>query len=119
MSGRIRTLLRRAKELGVAVHFDMEQYSYKDLTIAILKELLMEEEFRNRTDIGVTIQAYLRDSGKDLQGIIDWANSGVILSPFDWLKVHIGTKKASQLYNTTGRNQFSTINQKPMPILKS
>ncbi|NER02786.1 MAG: L-glutamate gamma-semialdehyde dehydrogenase [Okeania sp. SIO3C4] len=73
VSGRIRNLLRRAKELGVAVHFDMEQYSYKDLTIAILKELLMEEEFRNRTDIGVTIQAYLRDSAKDLQGIIDWA----------------------------------------------
>ena len=73
VSGRIRNLLRRAKELGVAVHFDMEQYSYKDLTIAILKELLMEEEFCKRTDIGVTIQAYLRDSGKDLQGIIDWA----------------------------------------------
>ena len=73
VSDRIRTLLRRAKELGVAVHFDMEQYTYKDLTIAILKELLMEEEFRNRTDIGVTVQAYLRDSEKDLQGIIEWA----------------------------------------------
>ncbi|NEP44084.1 MAG: L-glutamate gamma-semialdehyde dehydrogenase, partial [Okeania sp. SIO2H7] len=36
-SDRIRTLLRRAKELGVAVHFDMEQYEYKDLTLAILK----------------------------------------------------------------------------------
>lgn len=73
VSERIRILLRRAKELGVAVHFDMEQYTYKDLTIAILKELLMEEEFRNRTNIGVTMQAYLRDSEKDLQGIIEWA----------------------------------------------
>ncbi|MEB3339384.1 L-glutamate gamma-semialdehyde dehydrogenase [Okeania sp.] len=73
VSARARTLLRRAEELGVAVHFDMEQYTYKDLTIAILKELLMEEEFCNRSDIGVTIQAYLRDSEKDLQGIIDWA----------------------------------------------
>lgn len=73
VSDRIRTLLRRAKELGVAVHFDMEQYTYKDLTIAILKELLMEEEFRNRTDIGVTMQGYLRDSEKDLKGIIEWA----------------------------------------------
>ena len=73
VSERIRTLLRCAQQLGVAVHFDMEQYTYKDLTIAILKELLMEEEFRNRTDIGVTIQAYLRDSEKDVQGIIDWA----------------------------------------------
>jgi RHH-type proline utilization regulon transcriptional repressor/proline dehydrogenase/delta 1-pyrroline-5-carboxylate dehydrogenase len=70
---RIRTLLRRAKELGVAVHFDMEQYKYKDLTLAILKELLMEEEFRQRSDIGITTQAYLRDSEADLRGIIDWA----------------------------------------------
>ncbi len=72
-SDRIRTLLRRAKELGVAVHFDMEQYKYKDLTLAILKELLMEEEFRQRSDIGITTQAYLRDSEADLRGIIEWA----------------------------------------------
>ena len=73
VSDHVRTLLRHAQKLGVAVHFDMEQYTYKDLTIDILKELLMEEEFRNRNDIGVTIQAYLRDSEKDLQGIIEWA----------------------------------------------
>ncbi|MCA1993916.1 MAG: L-glutamate gamma-semialdehyde dehydrogenase [Coleofasciculus sp. S288] len=73
VSDRIRILLRRAKELGAAVHFDMEQYAYKDLTLSILKELLMEEEFRTRTDIGVTIQAYLRDSEQDLRGVIEWA----------------------------------------------
>ncbi|MCT7960683.1 L-glutamate gamma-semialdehyde dehydrogenase [Laspinema sp. D1] len=70
---RIRTLLRHAKTVGAAVHFDMEQYHYKDLTLSILKRLLMEEEFRSRTDIGVTLQAYLRDSKQDLQGLIDWA----------------------------------------------
>lgn len=70
---RIRTLLRKAQELGAAIHFDMEQYAYKDLTISILKELLLEEEFKTRTDIGVTVQAYLRESFKDLQGWIDWA----------------------------------------------
>jgi len=63
---RIRTLLRHTKEKRAAVHFDMEQYAYKDVTISILQELLMEEEFRSRTDIGVTIQGYLRDSEKDL-----------------------------------------------------
>jgi RHH-type proline utilization regulon transcriptional repressor/proline dehydrogenase/delta 1-pyrroline-5-carboxylate dehydrogenase len=73
VTDRIRTLLRRAKELGAAVHFDMEQYVYKDLTISILQELLMEEEFRDRTDLGVTLQAYLRDTEKDLQSWIDWA----------------------------------------------
>ena len=70
---RIRILLRRAKELGTAVHFDMEQYVYKDMTLSILKELLMEEEFRSRTDVGITIQAYLRDSEQDLRGLIAWA----------------------------------------------
>ena len=69
----IRTLLRRAKELGVAIHFDMEQYIYKDLTFNILKKLLMEEEFKQRTDIGMTIQAYLRDSEEDAKSLIEWA----------------------------------------------
>uniref|UniRef100_A0A0C1NF27 L-glutamate gamma-semialdehyde dehydrogenase n=1 Tax=Tolypothrix bouteillei VB521301 TaxID=1479485 RepID=A0A0C1NF27_9CYAN len=73
VSDRIRILLRRAKELGAAVHFDMEQYAYKDLTLSILKKILLEEEFRNRTDIGVTIQAYLRDSNRDVQDLIAWA----------------------------------------------
>jgi RHH-type proline utilization regulon transcriptional repressor/proline dehydrogenase/delta 1-pyrroline-5-carboxylate dehydrogenase len=70
---RIRLLLRRAQDLGVAIHFDMEQYRYKDLTLAILKELLLEEEFRTRTDLGVTLQGYLRDSETDLKGLIAWA----------------------------------------------
>ena len=69
----IRILLRRAQELGVAIHFDMEQYVYKDLTLSILRELLLEEEFRNRSDIGVTLQAYLRDSKQDLHDLISWA----------------------------------------------
>ncbi|MEQ8541924.1 MAG: L-glutamate gamma-semialdehyde dehydrogenase [Coleofasciculus sp. D1-CHI-01] len=70
---RIRILLRRAQELGAAVHFDMEQYVYKDMTLGILKDLLMEDEFRDRTDLGITLQAYLRDSKGDLKDIITWA----------------------------------------------
>ncbi|NEQ50866.1 MAG: L-glutamate gamma-semialdehyde dehydrogenase [Leptolyngbya sp. SIO3F4] len=73
VSYRIRLLLRKAKEFGAAVHFDMEQYRYKDATLATLKQLLMEEEFCDRTDIGLTLQAYLRDSYDDLKGLIEWA----------------------------------------------
>lgn len=72
VSDRIRILLRRAQELGAAVHFDMEQYAYKDITLNILKKLLLEEEFRQRTDIGVTIQAYLQDSEQDAKDVIEW-----------------------------------------------
>lgn len=73
VSDRIRLLLRRAKELGAAVHFDMEQYAYKDLTLSILKQLLMEAEFRSRSDVGITLQAYLRDSKQDLKDVVSWA----------------------------------------------
>ncbi|OWY67393.1 1-pyrroline-5-carboxylate dehydrogenase [cyanobacterium TDX16] len=72
VSDRIRTVLRRAKELGVSIHFDMEQYAYKDLIFSILKQVLQEEEFRSRTDVGVTVQAYLRDSERDTQDLIAW-----------------------------------------------
>lgn len=73
VSQHARTLLRRAQELGVAVHFDMEQYRYKDLTLAILKDILIEDEFRQRDNVGVTLQAYLRDSYSDLKDLIEWA----------------------------------------------
>lgn len=72
VSDRIRTVLRKAKELGVSIHFDMEQYAYKDLIFSILKQVLQEEEFRSRTDVGVTVQAYLRDSERDTQDLIAW-----------------------------------------------
>ena len=75
VSGSIRTLLRRAAELGVMVHFDMEQYRYKDLTLAILKDILSDDEFRQRDDIGVTLQAYLRDSYNDLKDLVIWAKN--------------------------------------------
>ena len=68
-----RVLLRRAQELGCAVHFDMEQYAYKNLTLEILKQVLTEPEFKDRTDVGITLQGYLRDSEQDLISLIEWA----------------------------------------------
>jgi RHH-type transcriptional regulator, proline utilization regulon repressor / proline dehydrogenase / delta 1-pyrroline-5-carboxylate dehydrogenase len=73
VSDRVRILLRLAKENNAAVHFDMEQYAYKDITFSILKKILLEDEFRTRTDIGMTIQAYLRDSENDARELIYWA----------------------------------------------
>ncbi|MEB3292318.1 MAG: proline dehydrogenase family protein, partial [Synechococcales bacterium] len=73
VSDRIRILLDHAKEQGVAIHFDMEQYRYKQATLEILKQLLLEPAYRDRQDIGITLQAYLRDSYQDLQDLIAWA----------------------------------------------
>jgi RHH-type transcriptional regulator, proline utilization regulon repressor / proline dehydrogenase / delta 1-pyrroline-5-carboxylate dehydrogenase len=67
-----RILLRKAKELGCDLHFDMEQYEFKSLTLQILKQVLIEPEFRDRTDVGITLQGYLRDSERDLVDLIAW-----------------------------------------------
>ena len=40
----------------------MEQYAFKDLTLRIFREVLDEDEFRDWPDVGIAIQAYLRDS---------------------------------------------------------
>jgi RHH-type transcriptional regulator, proline utilization regulon repressor / proline dehydrogenase / delta 1-pyrroline-5-carboxylate dehydrogenase len=73
VSDRIRTLLRHGKEKNASIHFDMEQYQYKDLILSILKEILMEEEFRSRTDVGIVLQCYLRETYQDLEDVIAWA----------------------------------------------
>ena len=68
-----RILLRKAKELGCSIHFDMEQYEFKSLTLQILKQVLTEPEFCDRTDVGITLQGYLRDSEQDLCELVEWA----------------------------------------------
>ncbi|MEZ6068309.1 MAG: proline dehydrogenase family protein [Planctomycetaceae bacterium] len=70
--GRLRPILRLARQQGAYVHVDMEHYAYKDLTLDIFKQVLMEEEFRDWPDCGIVIQAYLPDAGQDLDDLLSW-----------------------------------------------
>lgn len=69
---RLRPLLRGARECGAYLHVDMENYAVKDLTLDIFKETLLEDEFRDFKDVGIVIQAYLPDAGRDLASLLDW-----------------------------------------------
>lgn len=71
---RLRPILRAARERGAYVHVDMEQYAYKDLTLAIFRSVLSEPEFRDWPDVGVVLQAYLRETEGDLHGLFDWVS---------------------------------------------
>ncbi|MDA7979787.1 MAG: L-glutamate gamma-semialdehyde dehydrogenase [Pirellulales bacterium] len=73
VSARVRELFRAARECKAFINVDMESYSTKDLTLDIFKSVLMEDEFRDFSDVGIVIQCYLRDSGNDLHGLRDWA----------------------------------------------
>jgi len=70
---RLRTLLRAARRVGAFVNIDMESYRTKSLTLAIFRQVLSEEEFRQTSDVGIVIQCYLRDSLDDLQTLHRWA----------------------------------------------
>jgi RHH-type proline utilization regulon transcriptional repressor/proline dehydrogenase/delta 1-pyrroline-5-carboxylate dehydrogenase len=51
----------------------MEQYAYKDLTLRIFRSILDEEEFRDWADVGIALQAYLKECHGDLEELARWA----------------------------------------------
>lgn len=69
---RLRPILRLARQQRAFVNFDMEQYAFKDVTLQIFRDILSEDEFRDWPDVGIAIQAYLRDSEADLQALLHW-----------------------------------------------
>jgi RHH-type proline utilization regulon transcriptional repressor/proline dehydrogenase/delta 1-pyrroline-5-carboxylate dehydrogenase len=73
VSARLRPILRLARRSRVFVNIDMEQYSYKQLTLQIFREMLQEDEFRDWPDVGIAIQAYLKDCRGDLESLAEWA----------------------------------------------
>jgi RHH-type proline utilization regulon transcriptional repressor/proline dehydrogenase/delta 1-pyrroline-5-carboxylate dehydrogenase len=72
LAPKLRPILRRARELGAFVNFDMESYAHKNTTLELFKALFTETEFRDWPHVGIVIQAYLRDAEKDLLDLIEW-----------------------------------------------
>jgi RHH-type proline utilization regulon transcriptional repressor/proline dehydrogenase/delta 1-pyrroline-5-carboxylate dehydrogenase len=75
VGSRLRPILALARRTGAFVNFDMEQYSFKDLTLRIFRDILAEPEFRDWPHVGIAIQAYLRDTEQDLERLFDWAKN--------------------------------------------
>jgi RHH-type proline utilization regulon transcriptional repressor/proline dehydrogenase/delta 1-pyrroline-5-carboxylate dehydrogenase len=65
--------LRRAKELGAFINFDMESYVLKDLTLRLFKTIFAESEFTAGPACGLAMQAYLKDCETDLRDVLVWA----------------------------------------------
>src|SRR6202790_5677223 len=73
LAPKLRPILRRARELGAFINFDMESYAHKNTTLELFKTLFAEPEFFDWPHAGIVIQAYLRDAADDLWNLIDWA----------------------------------------------
>jgi RHH-type transcriptional regulator, proline utilization regulon repressor / proline dehydrogenase / delta 1-pyrroline-5-carboxylate dehydrogenase len=70
---RLRPLFRRAMELGAFINLDIEHRAVKNLSLALYRSLMEEPEFRGYPHSGLALQAYLRDSADDLEGLIAWS----------------------------------------------
>src|SRR6266516_5133138 len=75
LAPKLRALLRRAREVGAFINFDMESYAHKNTTLELFKTICAEEEFKDWPHAGIVIQAYLRDSEADLRDLIDWGRA--------------------------------------------
>ncbi|MFN0054213.1 MAG: L-glutamate gamma-semialdehyde dehydrogenase [Planctomycetales bacterium] len=71
----LRPLLRLAQEQEAFVNVDMEHHAFKDLTLAIFQEVLLEKEFRDFADVGIVIQTYLPSAGNDLARLAEWSRA--------------------------------------------
>src|SRR5437868_7331919 len=75
LAPKLRSILRRAMELGAFINFDMESYAHKDATLELFRTLFTEPEFRDWPHAGIVIQAYLRDAEEDLVDLIAWGRA--------------------------------------------
>jgi RHH-type transcriptional regulator, proline utilization regulon repressor / proline dehydrogenase / delta 1-pyrroline-5-carboxylate dehydrogenase len=75
LAPKLRPILRRAREPGAFINFDMESYAHKNTTLDLFKTLCTEAEFNDWPHAGIVIQAYLRDAEKDLRDLIEWGRA--------------------------------------------
>lgn len=69
---RLRPLLHLARDRGAFVNVDMEHLDVKDLAIRAFREVLDEPGLRS-LEAGIVVQAYLRESVRDLSELIAWS----------------------------------------------
>ncbi|HVO85162.1 MAG TPA: proline dehydrogenase family protein, partial [Syntrophobacteria bacterium] len=68
---RLEPVVERAQGMGAFVCIDMEQFRYKDMTVELYRRL--RSNFRDYPHLGVVLQAYLRQTDRDLEELLGWA----------------------------------------------
>ncbi|HYF25403.1 MAG TPA: proline dehydrogenase family protein [Baekduia sp.] len=74
-AGRLRGLLREARELGAHLHVDMESFDSHEAVLDLVLELLGDPEFADGPSAGLVLQAYLRESPDVAQRLVAWSQA--------------------------------------------
>lgn len=69
---RLAPVLQQAKESGVLVTLDMEQYALRDLTLSLAMHLLEQSAAGKPALLGIVVQAYLRDADGVVDRLLQW-----------------------------------------------
>ena len=72
VASRLRPLLRQARKTGAFINVDLESYKHHDLTLDLFKQILLEDEFADWSDVGIVLQAYLKEAERDLDDLLAW-----------------------------------------------
>jgi RHH-type proline utilization regulon transcriptional repressor/proline dehydrogenase/delta 1-pyrroline-5-carboxylate dehydrogenase len=67
---RVVPLLRRAKEQGAFVNFDLESWSLHEITYRLFEEVAASPEFATWPHLGIVVQAYLKNAGADVDRLL-------------------------------------------------
>ncbi|MFO0974055.1 MAG: proline dehydrogenase family protein [Phycisphaerae bacterium] len=71
--GPLGEIFRAARSAGAFINVDMEHFNLRDATLDAFERLLSEPELRDWPHAGIVVQAYLRDSRRDLDRLIAFA----------------------------------------------
>ncbi|MDH4249719.1 MAG: proline dehydrogenase family protein [Nitrospira sp.] len=72
---RLRPLVDLAQSLPAGLIFDMEQAETKDLILHIFKQLFTEQAYRSYPYAGLALQAYHRETERDVQDLVAWTRT--------------------------------------------
>ncbi|HJV36890.1 L-glutamate gamma-semialdehyde dehydrogenase [Geomonas sp.] len=76
---RLRRIFVKVVELNGFMCIDMESYRHKAIIIEVFRRLKLE--FRDYPHLGIVLQAYLKDTDRDLEELLGWARKeGVQIS---------------------------------------
>ena len=78
-------ILHAARSHGAFIHFDMEQYAFKDLTLRIFRQILEEDEFHDWPNAGIALQALMAPAYAVPRMLSD---AHLALQDFDFYEIH-------------------------------
>lgn len=72
VAGRLRPIVELAAARSCGLIFDMEQAETKDLLLEIFRRLFTEDAYRSFAHAGLAMQAYHRETERDVRDLIAW-----------------------------------------------